>query len=362
MEKIAIAPIVQPTKTEVLSRKLRELAQQLGPDAQLPTFRDLCRSFRVSKATLDHAFRDLEQRQVIVRRHGSGTYVSPTLGQKTVGVVLGTNIYAEGFSPFWALLLQAARTQLQTRRYRFHCYLDLPQGANLLAAHQQLEDDLAARRLDGLVAIASISADEVNWLQKWKVPLVVVPSRRDLDVWCATLDSMVAPGVAELAEAGCRAVALLALEDSGLFAESIGRAGLEFRPDRLWTPTGAGYRGGWQGFEEFGYRTIQERWRSGSRLVDGLVIADDVMARGALMALREAGVAVGRDVKIAVGANKGSPLLHPYEQDMILLEYDPDELLSAATGMLETLMNGGHPPRRQVMIAPRLRRTREVGR
>jgi DNA-binding LacI/PurR family transcriptional regulator len=362
MNRVAIAPLVAPTKTEVLSGRLLDLARQTGPDAKLPTFRELCRSFRVSKATLDHALRELEQRRVIVRRHGSGIYVSAALGRKTIAVVLGTNIFTVGFSPFWLLLLQAARSQLQARGYRFHAYLDFPQGEDLLAAHQQLEDDLAAGRLDGLLAIAPSSADEVRWLQQWRVPLVVLPTPMEPAAWCAGLAPMVQAAVAELAGVGCRRLALLAIEDRGRFAEALEEAGLEFRSERLWTPGGAGYKGGWQGFEEFGYRTLQERWNAHAPPADGLVIADDVMARGALMALREAGTAVGRELRIAVGANKGSPLLQPYEKGLILLEYDPGELLAAAIGMLESLMNGGQPPRRQTWVEARLRTAAEVGR
>jgi DNA-binding LacI/PurR family transcriptional regulator len=351
MNANGIEPLATPSKTQILSERLLTMARELGPDAQLPTFRELCHSFKVSKATLDHALRELEERGAILRRHGSGIYVAATVGRKTIGVVLGTNIFNVGFSPFWMLLLQAARTQLRARRYRFHAYLDFPQGEDLLAAHEQLEADLKARRLDGMLLIAAPDAEARRWLAQWNLPMVAVPTSHDASAWSVTLEPMLAAGVRELSRAGCRSIANLSLVDSGEFAAALAQAGLEFRPDRLWTAKGAGTKSGWKGFEDYGYRTVRECWNSVSPRVDGLVITDDVMARGALMALREAGVAVGRDLRIVVGANKGSLLLEPYARDLILFEYDPEELLAAAIAMLETLMSGGRPPVNPVRLA-----------
>lgn len=346
----------QSSRTERLAEQLHDRAASLKPGDKLPTFRELCLSYGVSKATLDHALRELENRGQIERRQGSGIYVARTFGQKTVGVVLGTNIMRGGFSPFWGLLLQASRNQLMSRRYRFHSYLDFPQGNEFFAAHVQLENDLKAGRLDGLLAIAETTSEGVRWLSKWGVPVVTVPTPRTQQAWNVTLKPMTDLAVAELARIGCRHIALLSITDAAIFSHALQQAALECSRELLWTPRDSGQTEGWRNFEEYGYLTAAHCWRRAAHRIDGLVITDDTMARGAMMALYKLGVDIGRDVNIAVGVNKGSPVLAPYDSDLILLEYDPDEVLASAVDMLDTLMNGALPPVNPIHIAPHVRR------
>lgn len=57
--------------------RLREqiLAGELSPGAKLSSERDLCERFGTSRVTVRRALRTLEEERLIVRRHGSGTYV-----------------------------------------------------------------------------------------------------------------------------------------------------------------------------------------------------------------------------------------------------------------------------------------------
>ena len=90
---------------------------------------------------------------------------------------------------------------------------------------------------------------------------------------------------------------------------------------------------------------------------DGLVILDDMMARGALVALSKRGQRPGSDVKIATHVNAGSTALHGYEDDLSLIEVNPAHIVSAMFSMLETLMAGEIPDEPVVSIRPQLRQT-----
>jgi DNA-binding LacI/PurR family transcriptional regulator len=77
------------------------------------------------------------------------------------------------------------------------------------------------------------------------------------------------------------------------------------------------------------------------------------MARGALVTLDQQGIKVGRDIKIATHANRGSDVLRGHEKHITRLEIDPAEIASAMFAMLERLIEGGQVEA-TTKIAPQL--------
>lgn len=335
-----MAPITKPSKTQLLGEKLFEMCMKAGPSAQLPSFRDLCRSFEVSKTTLDNALSELEQRRMIVRHHGKGIYTSPSVGQRTVGVVLGGDIFSAAYSPYWRLLLQAAKEQLIEAGMRFHAYFDLPSGDDATATHQQLEEDLRAKRLDGLLLIARQSEEEVAWMEKWDIPLVVLPSNK---AWGVASAPFYDKAILELAQRGCKRVVWMGLGSEPTLqpiGDAMGKAGLPSGQDQFWTSS---LILTWSSREELARRIMDRMWAAASPPVDGLILDDDTMTKAVVDTLERQGLTVGRDVMIATAANKGSPVLQDIASKLILFENDPKLLAHAAMEMLETLMKGKHP-------------------
>ena len=345
--------IVRPTKKQLLEEKLLALSMKLGPSAQLPSFRELCRSFEVSKTTLDGALMELEQRHVIERRHGKGMYVSLSAGQRTIGVVLGSDIFAPAYSPYWRLLLQATREQLGADGQRFNAYFDLPQGSEAFAAHQQLEEDLQSRRLSGLLLIARHSQEEVDWLRNWDIPLVVLPASR---AWGIAGGPHYAPGARALAKHGCTRVAWVGFcqeAERQEISQALDGAALPSDPSLFWTPDLIGAPYGDR--EELGQLMIEHLWPKSHHPVDGLLLGDDTIARGAVTVLEHQGIKVGKDVLIATTANKGSPVLESLASKLILFEQDPLLQARAALDMLGTLINKERPPEPVKIVPPTMR-------
>ena len=76
---------------------------------------------------------------------------------------------------------------------------------------------------------------------------------------------------------------------------------------------------------------------------DGIVVADDTMMQGGLLAMSRMGIRPGRDVLIASHANKGTSAFLGDEENIIRLEYDPAEVVEHLFEVLETLMDGKTP-------------------
>ena len=110
---------------------------------------------------------------------------------------------------------------------------------------------------------------------------------------------------------------------------------------------------------EQGYEAAQKLFgaerQPNELLPDGILFTNDLMAAGAANALEKLGMKVGRDVHIATLANAGSPVLADYEDRVIRLEFDTQEVASHLFAMLETLMRGETIAEPSVKVAPHLR-------
>ena len=377
-----LSPLKHQTKTQALRAQLIELARKLGPEAKLPTMRDLCDSLQVSGMTLNRALSELEAQGVINRRQGSGTYVAATYGtprttERTVGLVYDRDIFAAGNSPFTGLLVDEARRRAAAGNERFSFYLAVPSKDNL-PIHDDLAEAVRGHRLHGVLFVGEQNPQALQWLLGQNVPVVAL-AYTPIAPWRVKINHAagIRSGVHALAEQGCRRIGLWIPVGVGIgraegeesfaeldaFREALKERGLSFEPNRVWehqnltdavpaqpedTNQEQGYRAALQVFGDAGTTNQQHP--------DGLVIDDDMMTRGALVALQQAGIRLGTDVKIATHINRGSEVLLGYEDLLTLIEVDPGEIVEAMFSMLETLMDGETPQLSTVSIQPKLRR------
>jgi DNA-binding LacI/PurR family transcriptional regulator len=73
---------------------------------------------------------------------------------------------------------------------------------------------------------------------------------------------------------------------------------------------------------------------------DGLVITDDMMTSGALVALEKLGLTVGKDVRIAAHANVDTVVLFGRKDSLILVELDPGDIVRAMFDYLDQVLGG----------------------
>ncbi len=370
-----LQPIVRRPKAKYVREALNNLALQLGPEGKLPTMSELCRALDVANMTLFGALKDLEARDIIERRHGVGLYVSPRIHQKTIGLVFGYDIFQAGISPWAHMLVKAAQAHSVVKNEKFRFYLDIASDKEGVSTHHHLSGDLKSGRLNGVICTGMLNPRSLEWIRKHQVPLVaiaaeaVTPCRVSFDH-----AGMIKLAVRALHAEGCRQIAFIHdMDPDGLsermeaFHANMEEVKLTVRPEWVWNPLGAPATGSretpemMETKEELGCRAIMEifgKIASGSssdrEVPDGLVSADDMMTRGAVMMLQKFDLRVGRDVKIATHANQGSPALRPYAQEMILMEVNPTEVVEGAFQQLETLMDGRTPPEAVILIKSRL--------
>jgi LacI family transcriptional regulator len=113
------------------------------------------------------------------------------------------------------------------------------------------------------------------------------------------------------------------------------------------------------GTEINGHDAMRRLWELPTR-PDGLVITDDVLATGAIIALLELGVRIPGDLFVVTFSNKGAYRLFP--QSLVQLQMDVDAWVARAAQMLFDRLEGRRLPRRRVPLPFTLIETSDTAR
>jgi DNA-binding LacI/PurR family transcriptional regulator len=370
MSNAKLQPFSHRTKTQALTSYLTDLAHQLGPETRMPTMQQLCDDLQVSVVTLNRALSELEAQNIITRKHGVGIFVSPRLQQKTIGLVYDRDILQPGTSPFAAMLVEEARRRADAGHEEFSVFLAVP-SRDGAPVHHDLVEAIHAHRLHGIIFIGEQNPQAAAWLEKQNLPLVAL-AYTPLTRWRVKIEHAETAriGVRALAAQGCKRLALLMPLGCGIgrapgeksfpeldaFKAALKKAGLPFEAALVWQNEALRSDAACtESNQEQGWRAVADLFSNRDFAPDGLVILDDMMARGALVGLGKLGLRPGEDIKIATHINKGSAALHGYEDDLTLIEIDPAQIVTALFALLEPLMEGQTPSENVVSILPSLK-------
>lgn len=373
---MARKPLAYTTKTQALSAHLIKMARQLGPGARLPTMAQLAEETGTSVMTLNRALSELEAQGWVVRRQGSGTYVTERAAQNAVGLVYDREGFGIGESPFRSLLLHEAQRRAEDANERFSLFLADP--SQNVPVHPDLAEAIKTRCVSGLLYAANSRSKALGWLLKQNLPLVALAYAPLAPYRVRINHAQTAQmGTRELIRQGCKRIALWmpvgvglgpsladeTFEELDAYKSALDEGGLKYDASLV-------YR-----LEDLGHEPAtvrvrnREQGQSAARAVfeaqdkklwpDGVVCLDDDMTRGALATWLHLGVRVGKEadatLKVASHTNKNSDLLWGFEDTVTLLEFDPAEVAGAMFSMLETLLRDEEPESPVVSIAPRLK-------
>jgi len=362
-----LQPILHRPKLPALCSSLMRLAKKIGPGEKFPPMMELTKGLGVAMATLDQGFSRLESQGVVERRQGSGIYVSRSIARRRIGMVFGSNVFSAGVSPFYQMLLGRCESRSALLEERFSFYIDMEarhRSSGEIPAHADLVEALLNHKLDGLLLAARASEEQETWLRRQGIPVVSF-AVRDTGPWCVTVhyEELIRLGVQSLRDAGCHTIGLLGIlaEHGPVFLKALGDSGLPVDPAWVLCPKNGDHPPA-DTHDQLGRdyalqlftQDKARRKANKSGMPDGILITDDLLARGACTVLEAAGRSIGKDIKVATHATKGARVLSPWERDLARIVVDPEQIVDAMFALLEAQLEHRELEHNCVLISPQL--------
>ncbi len=344
----------QPNLAEQVAAILRQdILADPEPGRRLPPIMELAKRFKVSYETVRSGLRLLSQEGLVEQRTGSGTYVGDPTRNRHVGVLAEWDISDPRTSYFYRRTPQRVvrflrANGLPVRLYAGHLAPD-DESLRPLTCTDFLEA-VERRRLRGVVAFApdDTMPQWLGALQRQRVPVVGGTAGYACQVR-SDYAAQVRLGVGYLLRRGRHRLALMEYhwpEDRrSKFVENFQAAltGAGVVANERWirrAPTPCAPQAGW---EEF--RAI---WAEGREKPDGLLICNDNLFPGAVMAILQLGIRVPEDLLVVTHFNKGSGMISPFP--VAKVQMDPEAYARAAAEMLLQLMR--HEPVEKERVIP----------
>ncbi len=358
-----VAPEARPQRgdaTDNVYVGLLDLANTLGPNSKLPPVRQLREQFGVSRSTLDAALDRLENQRILTRRERSGVFVAPHLSQHTVYVLCDPSYFLRnGSSPFWSLLIErikaAAADEDILLSVAFANYSDEGELPDIGEDRTPIPDwmcmDVEAGKVQGIILVG-LKNRVARWIEARGVPVVAYAGAAKFIVTTPGSD-IVQMGVAALVRQGCSKICLWSVPDLHIgvsyrnfleetFVGALRAHGLELQEGSFFRlPEGAAAQS--TSYVHLGWTAAQHYFGLQSEMqgkFDGILSMDDMISQGGLMAMQRIGVPIGEQVRMATYANRYSPALLAWEDQITRMEIDLVELVGIILETLDALIEG----------------------
>ena len=337
-------------RSDALRSHLEELCRRLGPGAKLPRMAELQLELGTSPTTLNKILGEMEAAGLVMRRRSVGVFVAesaPCQLEHLALVCRPSFFQTARHSPVWSLLLELLNARAQAGGTSFDSYFSR-EGDQANPLPRPLMREVEGGRIGGVMGVG-LSQAAASWLME-RVPVVNLYGKGHVIVGIDVAQAFELC-LEQLKERGCERIGLwtpaLTMGDpegartwlrqtTQSFQKTLALHDLPFeaalvQSNENWLlqpppqqPLPA----------EQGYQTARAVLQGGGPRPDGVLIGDDLMARGALAALRELGA---RDtMPIATLSNVGTAVLLA-EPNLILAEFDPAQIVAAMWQQMESL-------------------------
>jgi DNA-binding LacI/PurR family transcriptional regulator len=297
-----------------IRERVRELIRSgaLAPGEKIPSTRELAALWQTHVPTVHAALTALVQEGLLVRVHGSGTYVRKRAERLTsVGIYNPANALAASSSAFLRAVYTALHEILRRSKIDVAAWAD-PRPND--EQSEPWEPVLTAARNREVQGVIMLAADPPR--QKWSTRLPVATSHLGAEEPTSVgFDErqLAELSLRSLARQGCTSVGLISAFNPGHedfyrhFSDVARDLSLEVRNE--WIRIPAGDCGG-DLQERFGYEAFRSFWRQPQH-PSGLVVVPDSVARGVITGLLEESVRVPEELKLVIHRNAEVDLLCP---------------------------------------------------
>ncbi len=345
IDKPAIRERIPVYRRVASAIEARIQGEEWGIGERLPTDLELADALGVHWQTVHRAMRDLQRQGRVTRHPRTGTHVAPQV--YGFAILLADEMPTIRETEFYDLMARALLRQCSGPERAGHVvYAPVSNG------YFEPSPDLARLMKHGLIhgvvtTFALLPERLQRDLEKQGVPFAAVTAVHGLtDAVMIDTDGVTALGLDYLAWSGCRRVGVL-YHDHGRNNEPISLPELvaDNRFEQVWRlhTRIADMRHGL----EAGEALLAQRPD-----IDGLLVPDDVIARGACMAVLKRGRAVPDTLKVACHWNRSSHFDYPFP--VARLETDPAEAIRLALEILERRRRGAGPAAVPVLVRPKL--------
>jgi len=179
----------QPLYRQIESDLLRRIRRgEYAPGSKIPSERQLTKIYDASSVTIRQAIGELAQRRILVRQHGSGTYVAETVTSQTHNLAL---ILSSGISlvhPFTTAIVAGIEKQCREVGYNLQI--------NSLRGYRFNEDKspllwryLQEGCIDGIILQNPVHEEDIAQLQANSIPFVSLVEYRKIETHCVLSDT-----------------------------------------------------------------------------------------------------------------------------------------------------------------------------
>lgn len=325
---------------ERLQRDIESGRYPLGE--KLPSERDLAKRLEAGNLTVRQGISLLVKKGLVRREHGSGTYVIASRALPLIGVMFGPSLVAES-GHFYRALFAALQIKIMDSGYLCRSY-DGFNHAEYQEPEQALPFQLLERttRSNPLAGVIQVSVSDRRWNEKSQLRGVPAVScgERERDV-IIDFTNFGRDALTHLAGEGRRRIVYLRCflnpqNDLGGIGDAAKKLGVPM-------PLVVSIDDSGRGTEVNAYRAVRELLAStpDEDRPDGLIISDDIAARGAALALIKAGIDVPKDISVVALGNEG--INHHYGIPIKRHMLSPTEIAEALFSVLRERMAGREP-------------------
>lgn len=337
--------------------KLHDIAQELGPNAKLPTIAELKATLGVSVYTLNDAVRELERRQILRSVNGVGIYVTPRKRTWTGNIgIAGSSAFRRPQLEYHHLVLRGIEQRAEQH------------GQHLLFLGTEATWDVrCCEKVDGLLAIGADKAQEFLRLIPADIPVVtvftaaphttsvVVDDYQGGKLAVEYLHSLQHQRIACLME---ELPTLSRLRFNG-YKEGLAAAGIELNPAWTRLTTVDVTRDEWA-YLNWGRRQMQEWLLQGwhETRCTAIFVQNENAAIGVMQVLQEAGIDVPGEVSV-IGFD-GTPLCDYVAPRLCAVEIPLVEIGAKAMELLNQCIENPAAPVQTIVMPLRIREGNSV--